>query len=511
MVIGLDYGTTTTLAISWKNGRIHEEARLLSSVFIDKEHHILTDEEAYKKRTALDGVYVHSPKSLLGNFNTFGNSDDYLNIRAKDLVCATLDALFDKIRLEGNDDMRITLTVPNAWRDQQYVMMRECVFRSAEKAFGPRFDKDRFAIIPEPVAAALHFIIKKELYGNSDTNYVVVCDVGGGTSDLAVVKCEKYNELYGIDLQFEVVCPMEGAPGLGGDNFDKELQLHLLPRGVPASVPDHVVWNSIRMLKSQLSSQECAKVPLVKSDGTLLLDGRNQPRFLSCTRYEFESLIRSYLDHLHRMLAELARKLSEYDPTCDLSKVYLLPVGGSCRIPAIRRLMQEVFRAQLIDLDNEREETYDSIASGAACYSAWLAHGIPGYHDIVIKNKLPHRLSIKYGENALETWVAKNDPDGDYCPKMLYPVCMNADGETFRIGTISVYQGDGSSVTEQKNELLLELSIDTPIHAHGRPLDDIPVRLVVCVRSARIHEIRLVVEAGNADSSDFVYTQIVDR
>lgn len=504
MFIGLDYGTTTTLAVSWQDGKIREAARLLSSVFIDKEHHYLTDEEAYKKKTAHDGLYVHSPKTLLGE----SKSGD---VHAEELVCATLDALFRNVSLEPDEDVCITLTVPNAWRDRQYVMMRKCVFRSAEKAFGRRFNKEQFTIIPEPVAAALYFIINRTLDGTADINYVVVCDVGGGTSDLAVVKCEKFRELQNFDLRFDVVCPMEGSPGLGGDNFDMKLQNYLLPHGIPENISEHVVWTSIRALKSQLSYLEYARVPLVKEDGSPLLDYMNQLKYLDCTRGQFEALIHSDLDRLRQMLTRLAEALLQYDPYCDLSKVYLLPVGGSCRIPAIRQILYEVFKARPFELENEKAGTYDSIASGAAYYSAWLSNGIPGYRNIIIRNKLPHRLSIRYGENALETWVSKNDPDGDYCPKMLHPVRLNADGETFRIGVISIFQGEGNLVSGHENTLLFELSIDTPIHTHGRALENVPVKLVINIRSARVHEIRISVESGNADSTDFAYVKVIDQ
>lgn len=502
MLIGLDYGTTTTLATSWKDGHPKEEGRILSSVFVTNDGKILTDEKAYRNRTTGDGHFERSPKAKIGTNDS----------SAKELVCATLKSLLQEIRIPENEKVNITLTVPNAWRDQHYATMRSCVYSAAESVLGRSFDKDNFTIIPEPVAAALHFFANKRLDGDSDTNYVVVCDVGGGTTDLAAVKCEKYREQDGIELYFEVVCPMEGDPRLGGDNFDEALFKYLLPDGIPAGVPDYVVWNSIKSVKSQLSKQEYAEIPLLKADGSVLLNSQRRPRSLKCSRKEFEGLISDYIKRLSGMLEILADKLQETDKTCDLSKVYLLPVGGSCRIPAIRAAMKDVFKAHLCDMVNETDESFDSIASGAAFYSAWVSKQIRGFSNIEIKNRVPHRLSIKHGENSLETWVPKNSPDGTYSPKELYPIEMNPDGETFQIGRIMFYQGDGDTIRENKNEPVkyADTTIKDRLYSHGRSLKDIPVTLKVVIEQSRIHKIIVTVPAGKENGKDFIYEKTFD-
>lgn len=510
MKLGLDYGTTTTLAFSWRDEGLHEEARLLSSVFIDGNGKILTDESAYRNRSSQTGKYYHSPKSLLGRIDTFADSSSVPRDDPRELICATLASVFESLSIQDGEDIRITLTVPNAWRDKQYMLMRECVFHSAEKAFGSRFDKEHFSIIPEPVAAALHFIINKPVVGTVDTNYAVICDIGGGTTDLAVVRCDKFVEGDVTDLRFEVVCPMEGAQGLGGDNFDKALKEHFFPSDAPAAVPDHVLWNTIRAMKSQLSRQMNVTLPLLTGKGDILKDRRNKDVFLTCSRSQFESIIQDYLARIRAMLEQLRESLLTYDPHCDLSKVYLLPVGGSCRIPAIRAILKDVFQAELTDMDNELDETYDSIASGAAYYTALMSEGIKGYRNIRIVNRLTHRLAILHSVNTLETWIDKNSPDGTYSPKILRPIRMNPDRETFQIGCISIFQGEGSFVNPARNERLLDVDIEEPVYAQGRDLEDIPVVLEITIETSRIRKIRLAVEKGRKDGSDYEFVKTFD-
>lgn len=512
MIVGLDYGTTTSLAISWKADGLFEESRLLSAVFVDKDKCCETNENAYRNKTSLDGSYVHSPKTMLASKDACQECYDKLGVSPDDLICATLKDMFSKlaVKLKSDEKVRMTLTVPNAWRDRQYVAMRNCVFRAAQEVFGPYFDKEHFTIIPEPVAAALHYILNENIYGDSDLSYVVVCDVGGGTSDLAVVKCEKYQANDGFDLIFDVVCPMEGVPGLGGDDFDRKLFENLMPGGIPEGIPEYSVWKSIKILKSRLSTTLQATIPIVKKDNSPILDRNNRPVCISCSRAQFEKMISVHLERLTSLLRNLKCALAEYDPACDFSKVRLLPVGGSCRIPAVRAILGKVFEgAVMIDMENERRETYDSIASGAAYYSAWMNGGIHGYNSIDISNRLPHRISILYAESSLETWVEKNSPDGVYCPKTLYPVRMDDNGDTFSIGKISLYQGDGNFVNHDENELLLELEIPDVVHSHGRSLDEIPVSLEIEIKNSRVNRMSITIKDGLMDKEDYIYEKIL--
>lgn len=498
MLIGLDYGTTTSLAISWSDGGPREEGRIMSSVFIDNDGHILANEEDYRILTEKSGVCVKSPKAILGNNKAHASFDKNHKAKVHELVTATLTELLSGLKIDENEPVQITLTVPNAWRDHHYVLMRKCVFEAAEKVFGERFDPSTFSIIPEPVAAALHFLAGKRLDGDEEKNYVVVCDIGGGTTDLAVVKYEKYREAEGYDLNFEVVCPMEGDPQLGGDRFDLALQRALIPTGVPDGVPEYAFWNAIRDLKSNLSTIEHAQAVLMKADGAV-------HKVLCCSRSDFEREIKDDLERLEKMLTELKRKLKEYDKGCRFNDVYLLPVGGSCRIPAIRNTLLKVFNGHLCEMPNEKEETFDSIASGAAFYSAWMNKETTDFHDIKIVNRVPHRLAIKHGEDALETWVPKNSPDGRYCPKMLYPQKMNPDGETFDIGKITFYQGDGDRVTEGLNEQYQEpLVITQKAYAHKRRLSEIPVELTVVIEYSRIKEITIRIPQGKKNKEDLI-------
>ena len=505
MLIGVDYGTTTSLAISWKNGILHEESRILSSVFVDENKRILTDEAAYRNLSSQNGNYILSPKSLLkSNDNFSGNGDGDLP-NPKEMVTETLTHLFRNISIHDNSPVHITLTVPNAWRDNQYMLMRECVVNAAKSVFGGRFNKDAFAIIPEPVAAALHFITHKEMAGDEDKNYIVICDIGGGTTDIAAVKYQKYRGDNGFDLYFDVVCPLEGDHELGGDVFDKALLNHLLPHGIPYDVPDFVAWNQIKALKAQLSRREFGQVPLLKKDGTLLKDGWNNPVYLKCTRAQFEALISPYLDKLKRMLVKLATKMKELDCRCDLSRVYLLPVGGSCRIPVIRKTLREVFPAQINDMEGEKNGYYDSIASGAACYSAISEKVFRGYNDIEIANRTAHRLALKHGDNALETWVEKNSPDGDYHPRELNPAEWVEEGVSFHVGKIAFYQGEGHTVDEELNVYNGGFTVPDMLYSHGKALESIPASLNVHIKQSRIESIKLVVKWGNEDGSDFVF------
>ena len=82
-------------------------------------------------------------------------------------------------------------------------------------------------------------------------------------------------------------------------------------------------------------------------------------------------------------------------------------------------------------------------------------------------------------------------------------------GNTFKIGKIKLFQGDGEYVKIGKNEFLTEIEIKEDIYSHGRELNDIPVKLEVTIKSSRIEKVTLSVEQGNYNRNNFYFEQII--
>ena len=107
----------------------------------------------------------------------------------------------DAERILGEEVTHAVITAPNYFGDRQ----RRATFEAGVKA-GLVVKQ----ILTEPTAAALSFGMDHQ----DERNYILVFDMGGGTTDVSVVQS--------FNAQFRVL-GMAGDMWLGGDDFDQKL------------------------------------------------------------------------------------------------------------------------------------------------------------------------------------------------------------------------------------------------------------------------------------------------
>tara|TARA_B100000686_G_scaffold345052_1_gene428871 strand:+ start:6128 stop:7957 length:1830 start_codon:yes stop_codon:yes gene_type:complete len=104
----------------------------------------------------------------------------------------------------GKSITRCKLTVPVAFENQK----RDCIRRAAELG-----GFEEIEILEEPVAAARHW----GATSNTDTKqYVIICDIGGGTTDFALLK----NGERGFETVPDLI---RGGTLRGGNDLDEEI------------------------------------------------------------------------------------------------------------------------------------------------------------------------------------------------------------------------------------------------------------------------------------------------
>jgi molecular chaperone DnaK (HSP70) len=215
------------------------------------------------------------------------------------------------------------------------------------------------ALVDEPTAAAIGA-------GLAPGSRVLVVDLGGGTIDLSLVVLEggqgraapmaQLLRFAGRDLDSHAqalrTARVVGKAGLalGGRDIDHWIAAELCP-GV---VPDGELLRLAEALKCQLSGSEQA-VRLWSPPG-------QAPRELRLERRRFEALLqqRGLLEQLDALLETVwagARREGLAQTAIDA----VLPVGGSSRIPLIRRWLQE--RCAGVPLRGERP--IEAVALGA--------------------------------------------------------------------------------------------------------------------------------------------------
>ena len=220
--------------------------------------------------------------------------------------------------------------------------------RNRTRAAGKIAGLDVIDIINEPTAAAIAYGLSR---GREDRK-ILVYDLGGGTFDVTIMAVEDGN------LR---VLTSNGDRKLGGVDFDEalatyfakkfETEFRVRPLDDPRSYQEF--RDRAEGVKIDLSDAE--EVPVSLSAGGKFLD-------LDVQRSDFERLIGHYIDQT-RSLTETA--LSDAGLGHDqIDKVLL--VGGSTRIPAVRRMVRD-----LIGKEPEIGTNPDEVvAIGAAVYAA---------------------------------------------------------------------------------------------------------------------------------------------
>ena len=239
-------------------------------------------------------------------------------------------AILQKMKKTAEDYLGETvtdavITVPAYFNDAQ---------RQATKDAGRVAGLEVKRIVNEPTAAALAYGMDK---GDRE-QCIAVYDLGGGTFDVSILELGE-----GV---FEVKST-NGDTHLGGDNFDQRVIDWLVDSfkkdyGIDLS-KDRMALQRLRdaaeKAKIELSSTQSTDInlPFITADAS-------GPKHLqySLTRAKFEQMIE---DQLNRTKGPCRQALADAGmKPADIDEVVL--VGGSTRIPAVQKLVKELFEKE---------------------------------------------------------------------------------------------------------------------------------------------------------------------
>ena len=222
----------------------------------------------------------------------------------------------------GTEVSEAVITVPAYFSDSQ---------RQATKEAGEIAGLKVRRIINEPTAAALAYGLDK---ANKDMK-IAVYDLGGGTFDISILELG--------DGVFEVKST-NGDTHLGGDDFD-----HVI---IDWMADEFQKEHNVDLRKDPMALQrlkeaaEKAKIELSSSTSTEInlpyimpVDGIPQHLVMTLTRAKFEqladNLIRATIEPCKKAMADAGLTTSQIDE--------VILVGGSTRIPAIQKVVEEFF------------------------------------------------------------------------------------------------------------------------------------------------------------------------
>ena len=272
-------------------------------------------------------------------------------------------------RFFGNPVKQAVITVPAYFNDAQ---------RQATKDAGRMAGLDVLRLVNEPTAAALAYGLDRAKAGT-----IAVYDLGGGTFDISILKLR--------DGIFEVQST-NGDTHLGGDDIDNLLLTIALDeihaehgvdlRAHPGAV--QAVRKAAIDAKIKLSTEQAAQFDIELPNGDRYQ--REIPRAV------FELLIEPVLK---RTAGPCKQAMADAGITPEQIDEVVL-VGGSTRIPAVRALVDRLFRLSARTKKPHIELNPDEVvALGAAVQAGILAGASKTTDDMLLLDVTPLSLGIE--------------------------------------------------------------------------------------------------------------------
>jgi Fe-S protein assembly chaperone HscA len=272
-------------------------------------------------------------------------------------------------RFFGQPVTQAVITVPAYFNDAQ---------RQATKDAGRMAGLEVLRLVNEPTAAALAYGLDRANVGT-----IAVYDLGGGTFDISILKLN--------DGIFEVQST-NGDTHLGGDDIDNLLLAIALDeihaehgvdlRSHPSAV--QALRKAVIDIKIKLSSESSASFDIELPNGDRYQ--REIPRDV------FELLIEPILERTavpcRQALADANLKPEQIDE--------VVMVGGSSRIPAVRKLVDDLFKITARGKKLHTELNPDEVvALGAAVQASILSGASKTTDELLLLDVTPLSLGIE--------------------------------------------------------------------------------------------------------------------
>ncbi len=439
MLIGIDLGTTNSLAACFRNGKVEIIPNRLgkkltpSIVSVDENSQVLIGE------TAREYGYLHPDRTARLFKRTMGTDQNYelggQPFRSEELSALVLRSLKEDAEVYlGEMVDEAIISVPAYFNDKQ---------RRATRTAGELAGLKVSRIINEPTASALAYGVGEQ----NGSECCMVLDLGGGTFDVTILDYfRNIIEVYAV----------AGDNRLGGEDFTSVL-IELFLKDHDLVIDDLDLETFAELYKNA----EKGKCRFDTEDSIRICattKGRTYESWIDQKRYES-----ACLGLLERLRHPIERSLRDAKITLDdLDRIIL--VGGGTRLPLVRdyiRKMTGIYSEYSVDPDT-------SVALGAAIAAAMKERNCE-ISEVILTDVCPFTL----GTEVLTG-------EGDFMDELRYlpiierntvipvsrteTVYTSKDNQTF-VG-IKVLQGE--SRIPSANLLIRRLNIEVPPGPKGQ-------------------------------------------
>ena len=358
--VGIDLGTTySAIAIVGESGRPEilanrDGERIMPSVvYFQDDGSALVGTMAKRSAAIAPLDVVEFVKRQMGNPDWSFDSSNGRQYTPEEVSALILKRLKEDAELYLGEGMvtDAVITVPAYFDDAK---------RRATKDAGRIAGLNVLRVLNEPTAAALAYGSEAHRDGT-----ILVFDLGGGTFDVTVMTI--VGDVYDVRAT-------DGLHELGGKDWDDRLMTHLNRKFQEAGGPD--LTETFESEADLREKAESAKRTLSQAPATkVILSAGGVTRPITVTREEFESLASDLLNQARDLTVSLIEETGLGWAGID----HVLLVGGSTKMPAVSRMIEEISGRPPLRAGNPDE----LVALGAGIQAAIEAGGDVRPHVIV--------------------------------------------------------------------------------------------------------------------------------
>eukprot|EP00040_Diaphanoeca_grandis_P005656 m.33909 g.33909 ORF g.33909 m.33909 type:complete len:683 (+) comp16893_c0_seq1:61-2109(+) len=413
IAIGIDLGTTFSCVAVYKGGQVEiipndQGNRITPSwVAFTESGERLVGDGAKNQATDNPNNTVYDAKRLIGRlFNEKEVQEDIphfpfkvVNVVGKPHIVVTRKGeeltmppeevsamVLEKLKkfaedYIGEEVTDAVITVPAYFNDAQ---------RQATKDAGRIAGLNVMRVLNEPTAAAIAYGLDRKIKAKR----VLVFDLGGGTFDVSLLTIDKGD--------FRVLAT-SGDTHLGGSDFDQRIMDYFIERFKLKEEVDLSKSNSAlaklrkeaENAKRKLSSEKKVVIEIPS-----IMNGVDFKERLSRSKFEElnKDLFKKCAAPIKTVLDDTDTRPSEVDS--------IVLVGGSTRIPYVRKLVELIFSGKEPAAGVNPDE---AVAYGAAIQAAVLS-GAMSAKKVALYDVSPLSMGIKTAGGTMSNLIPRNTP-----------------------------------------------------------------------------------------------------